>query len=132
MGSEVKIGLCVTSHDENRSSSAVFSNISAMGNVSGRWAVETFGEGHPDNDAAPMYLVVADSNGREKRVSHPNPQVSIGTSWTPWQIPLSAMAALDLGRIEQITIGIGKPGGATSGAQGTVYVDLLQVGTPLP
>ena len=101
-------------------------------------SLQVHGKAAPDNDAAPMYVVVTDALGQETLVMHPNPEVTLLTTWEPWHISLSDLDSLDLGGIQSITIGVGDPDGvvgsrgAASGVTGTVYVDLLRVGSPSP
>lgn len=52
--------------------------------------------------------------------------------WEPWRIPLSRFGSLDLGSIKSMTIGVVEPGGTAGGATGTVFIDLIQIGTPGP
>ena len=92
------------------------------------------GVDQPDNDGQPMYVVITDRSGRSATVSYKDgdPTATLNTVFEPWLIPLADLAPVSLGSIESVTVGIGTPGGAPSGARGTVYVDLLRVGTPLP
>ena len=92
------------------------------------------GVDQPDNDGQPIYVVITDRSGRSATVSYKerDPTATLNTVFEPWLIPLADLAPVSLGSIESVTVGIGTPGGAPSGARGTVYVDLLRVGTPLP
>ena len=99
---------------------AVFSNVSTTGNVSGSWTAEAIGGVHPSNDAAPMYVVVTDSSGRETTIPHTDPAVTIRSAWEPWLIPLADLSPVSLGAITSVTIGVGHPGALPNGARGTV------------
>ena len=92
------------------------------------------GVDQPDNDGQPIYVIITDRSGRSATVSYKerDPTATLNTVFEPWLIPLADLAPVSLGSIESVTVGIGTPGGAPSGARGIVYVDLLRVGTPLP
>lgn len=126
----VYIGLAVTSHDTANSTVATFSNVATTGGVSGAWTPEAIGGEHPANVPAPMYVTLADTDGRMKTFPHPNPNQTADANWTPWHIPLSELGSVDPGSIASVAIGVGQPGGNPGGETGTVFVDLLRVGTP--
>ena len=132
MGVNVLIGLALTSHSAGNTVVGEFSDVSTTGNVSGGWTVEAIGGEHPDNDAAQLYVVVTDAAGRAETAVHPNLGATQIPAWEPWSIPLAGLSTLNLGSIKSITIGFGEPGGTPSGATGTMYIDLLRVGTPRP
>ena len=94
------------------------------------WTAEAIGGNHPSNDPAPMYVKVTDSSGSEQVISHADASVSTETQWDGWAISLADLAGIDLGSIASVTVGVGQPGGAPNAAKGTVFIDLLQVGTP--
>ncbi len=127
MGTDTKIGLCVTSHDNNVSTEAVFSNISTTGNVTGTWEVVEWGggdSGHPSNEAAPIYLRLADTTGKEQVIDHPNPEATLMETWDEWSIPLDDLT-INATKLESITIGVGG-----SGASGKLYVDFIRTHSP--
>jgi len=120
----VKIGLCVTSHDNTVSTVAVFSDITTTGSVTGNWDMVSWGggdSGHPDNDAAPLYLRLADTGGKETTLEHPNPHATALQAWDEWTIPLSDLGPVNPAMLDSITIGVG-----TAGAQGKIYVDAIR------
>jgi hypothetical protein len=84
----------------------------------------------PANDGQPIYAVITDSSGQSATVSYKGGDATATVSYKfePWVIPLADLAPVDLSSIKSIGIGVGTPGGAPSGAKGTVYVDLLAVG----
>jgi hypothetical protein len=130
MISNVKIGLCVTSHDNNVSTVAVFSDIVTTGNVSGNWEVVEWGggsSGHPNNDAAPVYLRLADTSGKEAVIAHPDPQATVLQNWDEWTIPLSSLGAINTSQVDSITIGVD-----TAGVQGKIFVDSIRTERPYP
>jgi len=123
MISTVKIGLCVTSHDNNLSTVAIFSNISTTGNVTGTWEVIEWGggvNGHPDNDPAPVYVRLADTAGKEQVIDHPDPQATVLTAWDEWTLPLSELT-INTAQLDSITVGVG-----ASGVEGVLYLDAVR------
>jgi hypothetical protein len=126
MISSVHIGLAVTSHDNNVTTTAVFSNVSTTG-ATGPWQEDSFGPTHPDNDPAPMYLRLADTAGNEKVFDHPDPAVTNLTTWDEWTIPLADLAPVNVTKLDSITVGVGG-----AGKTGTVYVDAIRTHKPYP
>jgi hypothetical protein len=125
---DVYIGLAVTSHVTGTSTVAVFSDVSTTGNVTGAWTSEAIGaDTHPDNEAAPMYLHLADTAGQAVRIDHPDPAATLLTDWTAWTIPLSELGAVNSTRIDSITIGVDG-----AGVQGKVFVDAIRTARPYP
>jgi len=84
----------------------------------------------PANDGQPIYAVITDSSGQSATVSYKGGDATATVSYKfePWVIPLADLAPVDLSSIKSISIGVGTPGGAPSGAKGTIYVDLIAVG----
>jgi hypothetical protein len=52
-------------------------------------------------------MTIEDSNGATATTVNPNPSVVNAPAWTEWRIPLSRFTGVDLGRIRNVTIGIG-------------------------
>jgi hypothetical protein len=127
---DVYIGLAVTSHNAAASTIAVFSDVHTTGTVTGAWATEAIGTEHPSNDAQALYLVVADTAGKEA-VFTTEAGASIATDWTAWEVPLTELAGLNLSKIDSVTVGVGDPAGnQPAGAQGTVFFDNIRVVRP--
>jgi hypothetical protein len=125
---DVFIGLAITSHQTGVAASAVFSNVSTTGNVTGSWTAEAIGaDTHPDNDAAPIYVRIADTAGKEKTFDHPDPAATIMTGWDEWTLPLGDLSPLNVTRIDSITLGVGG-----SGVQGKIYLDAVRTNRPYP
>jgi hypothetical protein len=102
--------------------SAVFSNVSTTGNVTGSWTAEAIGaDTHPDNDAAPMYVRIADTAGKEKTFDHPDPAATLMTAWDEWTIPLADLSPVNPARLDSITLGV-----RDSGVAGKVYIDAIR------
>ena len=83
------------------------------------------------NDAAPIYMVVADSSGKEALVIHPDAAATLTTAWTAWETPMADLGGIDLSSVRSVTFGVGVPSGSqASGATGTLFIDNLRIGTP--
>jgi len=125
---EVYIGLAVTSHQTGVPATAILSNVSTTGNVTGSWITEAIGaDTHPDNDAAPMYVRLADTSGKEKTFDHPDPMATVLTAWDEWVIPLSDMSPVNPAKLDSITVGVG-----SSGVIGKVFIDAVRTAKPYP
>jgi hypothetical protein len=55
-------------------------------------------------------------------------------SWQQWKIPLSEFtsAGVKMNAVKAVTIGVGNRTSPTAGGSGTIYVDDLAFGVPLP
>ncbi len=125
---DVYIGLAVTSHVTGTPTIAELSDVTTTGSVTGPWIAEAIGaDTHPDNQAAPMYLIVADTTGKAKRIDHPNPAATVMTHWDEWTIPLDDLSPVNVSEIDSITVGVG-----SSGVQGRVFVDAIRTAKPYP
>jgi regulation of enolase protein 1 (concanavalin A-like superfamily) len=131
MTPSVQIGLAVTSHDTG-TATGVFSNISTTGNVSGSWQVQAIGVAQPANAAAPLYVVVQDSAGKSKVVTHPNPAATTLATWQAWRIPLSEVTAggVKLTAVKKMYIGVGDRSSPKAGGAGKLFIDDIGVGHP--
>jgi hypothetical protein len=118
---DVYIGLAVTSHQTGAPAVAVFSEVTTTGSVTGPWTSEAIGaDSHPDNGAAPLYVILADTAGREVKIDHPDPAATVLTDWDEWVLPLSDLT-IDTTRLGSITVGVGG-----SGVEGIVYIDAVR------
>jgi hypothetical protein len=77
--------------------------------------------GDPNNGAAPMYVVLADTAGKELRIDHPDPAATALTDWDAWTIPLSELSPVNITKIDSITVGVGG-----AGVQGRIFVDAIR------
>ncbi|MFC1635272.1 LamG-like jellyroll fold domain-containing protein [Planctomycetota bacterium] len=130
MGSNVYIGLALTSHDAVLKCEAVFSNVTTTGNVSGQWANQDIGI--VSNAAEPLYVAVSNASGAPAIVGHDDPAAAQIDTWTEWVIPLQAIAdqGINLTNVDKIAIGLGSKGGAAAGGTGTVYIDDIRLYHP--
>jgi len=132
MGANVYIGLAVTSHSAGVLASAEFSGVATTGNVNGGWLVETIGAAQPaGNGAGQLYVTLEDASGKTATVSHPAGAGAVFLAgWNEWTIPYSALAGVNLSRIEAMTIGVGNRTSPAAGGSGIVYIDDIGFGRP--
>ena len=133
MGTNVYIGLALTSHDAALTCQAVFSNIMTTGNVTGQWAHQDIGI--LSNDPEPLYVAVSNGTGNPAIVVHDDPAAANIDIWTEWVIPLSAFAdqGINLTNVDRIAIGLGTRGNMTiPGGSGKMYIDDIRLTQPAP
>ncbi len=133
MTGSVYIGLCVTSHNTAATTTAEFSGAATTGAVTGAWQVAEIGDDpEPANSPAPIYVVVQDSAGKNKVVSHPNSLATTTASWQEWRIPLSefASAGVKLTAVKKLVIGVGDRANPQAGGAGKLYIDDIGFGHP--
>jgi hypothetical protein len=131
MGSNVYIGLALTSHDAAQTCQAVFTNVTTTGNVSGQWADQDIGI--ESNDPEPLYVVVSNTTGTPVVVVHDDPAAAQIDTWTEWVIPLSAFAdqGINLSDVDKIAIGLGNKDNMTiPGGSGKIYIDDIRLYLP--
>jgi len=131
MGTNVYIGLAVTSHDAALTCQAVFTNVTTTGNVTGQWTNQDIGI--ESNDAEPLYVAVANSAGAPAVVVHDDPAAANIDTWTEWVVPLSAFAdqGITLTNVDSIAIGLGTQGNMTvPGGSGKMYIDDIRLYQP--
>jgi hypothetical protein len=126
----VYLGLAVTSHNATATTTAVFSNISTTGNVTGSWQVQAIGVAQPANDAAPLYVAVEDSAGKSKVITHPDPAATTLATWQQWRIPLSDLSGVKLTAVKKLIIGVGDRSNPKADGAGKLFIDDIGVGHP--
>jgi hypothetical protein len=133
MGSNVHIGLALTSHDAALTCQAVFTNVTTTGNVTGQWANQDIGI--LSNDAELLYVAVSNSTGTPAVVIHDDPAASQVSTWTEWVIPLQTFTdqGIVLTDIDKIAIGLGTKDNMTiPGGKGKMYFDDIRLYRPRP
>ncbi len=133
MGTDVYIGLAVTSHNTNAATTAQFSNISTTGSVTRQWADEGIGVEQPTgNTPERLYIALEDANGNVEAVVNEDANVAVTPVWQEWQIPLEAFrsAGVNVRRVETMYIGLGDRDNPTPGGQGLIYIDDIAFGHP--
>jgi len=128
MGSNVYIGLALTSHDAALTCQAVFSNVTTTGNITGQWTSQDIGI--TSNAPEPLYVALSNAAGQPAVVFNNDPAAATTDIWTPWLIPLQAFAdqGIDLTNVDRIAIGLGTQGNtATPGGSGKMYFDDIRL-----
>jgi hypothetical protein len=131
MGTNVYIGLAVTSHDPALTCKAVFSNVTTTGTVTGQWTDQDIGI--LSNDAEPLYVAVSNSAGNPAVVVNDDPAAATLSTWTQWIIPLQAFAdqGINLANVDKIAIGLGTKGNmTTAGGSGKMFIDDIRLNQP--
>ena len=126
----VYIGLAVTSHNATATTTAAFSNVSTTGTVTGSWQVRAIGVAQPANDAAPLYVIVQDSAGKNKAITHPDPAATTLATWQQWRIPLSDLSGVKLTAVKKLIIGVGDRASPKPDGAGKLFIDDIGVGHP--
>ena len=131
MGTNVYIGLVVTSHTNDVLAAATFSNISTTGNVTGAWTVANIGVDQADggNTLDSLYVSLTDSASHSKKIFAPSTALGTGV-WVEWEIPLSDFTGVTASQITKIAVGAGDPSSPLRG-QGEFYMDNISFGHPI-
>jgi hypothetical protein len=131
MGSNVYIGLAVTSHTNNAVCQIKISNVTITGTVGQQWSNQDVGI--ISNAAEPLYVAVSNSAGSPAVVVHDDPAAANISTWTEWVIPLSVFAdqGINLTNVDRIAIGLGTRGNMTiPGGSGKMYIDDIRLNQP--
>jgi hypothetical protein len=128
MGSNVYIGLALTSHNTTSACDAKFSNVTITSTAGGQWANQDIGI--VSNDAEPLYVALSNSTGNSAVVVHNDPAATQIDTWTEWVIPLQTFVdqGLTLTNVDRIAIGLGTKGNTTvSGGSGKMLFDDIRL-----
>ena len=126
MPTNVYIGLCVTSHDATRTTTAELSGVATTGTVTGSWQQVWIGD-DPDrtNAATSLYVAVEDSTSKVAVVS--DPALVNAAAWTQWKIPLKNLTGVNLAKVKKLYLGVGDRKTPVADGTGRVYIDDIQV-----
>jgi hypothetical protein len=131
MAASVYVGLAVTGHSAADASTAVFSNITTAGGVTGSWNVATVGlESQPANSRDDLYVVVEDAAGKSATVTNPDPGAVNATAWTEWKIPLTQFAGVNVSKVTRLRLGVGDRANSAQDGSGRLYIDDIRVTKP--
>jgi hypothetical protein len=131
MNTPMYIGLGVTSHDAALTCEAKFSNVSFPGtNVDMQWTDQDVGM--LSNEPEPMYVTVGDGSGTASTVYYDDPNASLITDWTEWNIPLTDFSdrGVVLTDIGKLAIGFGSADNPQPGGSGLVFLDDIRLYLP--
>ena len=122
------IGFAVTSHNPGVACEAKFSNVTSNG--VGPWTDRDIGL--TSNQAAPMYVKIASNNGTAGTVYNDDPNATLISTWTEWNIDLKDFAnqGVNLTDVNSITIGIGDASSSLPGGSGKMYIDDIRLYKP--
>ncbi len=138
MNATVYIGLALTSHTGGLQATAVFSNVSTTGNVSGATFTNT-DIGIQSNAPEPMFVSIKDAQGRIATVYNPDAAAANVTAWTQWGqygqgIALTEFTTqtpgLDLANLDAISLGFGTKGNTQPAGAGLVFFDDIRLYKP--
>jgi hypothetical protein len=124
----VYVGLALSSNNPDQTCTAVFSDISITGTITGEWVSEDIGIA--GNDSEPMYVAIANTTGSPAQVYHDDPDAATIDVWTKWVIPLQAFAdqGVNLTNVDSIAIGFGDKNNLKAGGSGIAFFDDIGVG----
>jgi regulation of enolase protein 1 (concanavalin A-like superfamily) len=127
---DVYVGLCVTSRNANAICTAEFSDVSitGTGTVTGDWKSQDVGI--KNNAPEQLYVAVTDSADKIAFVRHQDPTSTTISTWTQWDIPLSAFTSVNLQSINKLTIGVGDRASTQPGGAGDLYIDDIELKLP--
>jgi len=129
------VGLAITSHTPGLQATAVFSNVTITGDVTGA----TFSSqdiGIQSNATEPMFVSIKDAQGRTATVYNPDPNAANVTNWTEWGqygqgIALSEFTAktpgLNLADVDSISLGFGTKGNTQPAGGGLMFFDDIRL-----
>ncbi|MFC1637309.1 LamG-like jellyroll fold domain-containing protein, partial [Planctomycetota bacterium] len=128
MNTPMYIGLGVTSHDAALTCEAKFSNVSFPGtSVDAQWTDQDVGM--LSNEPEPMYVTVVDGNGSAATVYYDDPNASLISDWTEWNIPLTDFSdkGVVLTDVGKLAIGFGGVDNPQPSGSGLVYFDDIRL-----
>jgi hypothetical protein len=132
MDTIVYIGLALSSNNPEDTCTAVFSEVSTTGTVTGQWQSEDIGI--LKNDPEPMYVAIANSTGSPATVYHDDADAATIDVWTQWIIPLQEFAdqGINLTDVDSISVGLGNKDDMLPGGSGKLFIDDIGVGRSAP
>jgi len=127
----VYIGLAVTSHNVELTCEGKFSNVSFPDtDVDEQWTDQDVGM--LSNEPEPMYVTVGDSSGTAATVYYDDPNASLISDWTQWNIPLTDFSdqGVVLTDVGKLAIGFGSSVDPQPGGSGLAYFDDIRLYLP--
>ncbi|MHC4206113.1 MAG: hypothetical protein ACYSTT_15795 [Planctomycetota bacterium] len=132
MSNIVYIGLALSSNNPEDTCTAVFSEVSTTGTITGQWQSQDIGV--LKNDPEPVYVAIANSTGLPATVYHDDADAATTDVWAQWIIPLQEFAdqGINLMDVDSISIGLGNRDNLEPGGSGTLFIDDIGVGKSTP
>jgi len=125
MNTPMYIGLALTAHNANATCEAVFSNVQITGTVSPQWMNQDIGI--LSNDPEPMYVALANSDGKVAVVYNDDPNATQVNAWTEWSINLDRFAGVNLTDLDKLSIGLGDRDNLQPGSSGKMCFDDIRL-----
>ena len=127
MGSNIYIGLAVTSHDTALTCEAKISGVTTTGTVTGQWQSQDIGIS--SNSGESMYVAVGNRSGAPAVIYNDDPAATQIDAWTEWVISTQALAdqGVNLADVDNISVGIGDRSNPQVGGSGTIYIDDIRL-----
>jgi hypothetical protein len=127
MGSNIYIGLALTSHDAALTCEAKFSGVQTTGTVTGQWQSQDIGI--LSNSAESMYVAVGNSTGAPAIVYHDDPTATQVDTWAEWVVDLVQLAdqGVNLADVDNISIGLGDRNNPQVGGSGKMFFDEIRL-----
>jgi len=127
MGSNVYIGLALTSHDAALTCEAKFSGVQTTGTVTGQWQSQDIGIS--SNSVESIYVAIGNVAGTPAFVYHDDSAATQIDTWTEWVIDLSELTdqGVNLADVDKISIGIGDRNNPQPGGSGKIYIDDIRL-----
>jgi hypothetical protein len=127
----VHVGLAMTSSNINATCVAEFSNVSFPDtSAPGQWTNRDIGI--ISNEPEPMYVALSNSNGTTGEVYHDDPNATLISTWTRWNIDLKDFSdqGVDLSDVDKVIIGFGNRDAPQPGGEGMMYFDDIRLYPP--
>jgi len=121
----------VTSHNVELTCEGKFSNVSFPDtDVDEQWTDQDVGM--LSNEPEPMYVTVGDSSGTAATVYYDDPNASLISDWTQWNIPLTDFSdqGVVLTDVGKLAIGFGSSVDPQPGGSGLAYFDDIRLYLP--
>ena len=131
MTSNVYVGLALSSHNNNATCEAQYSNVRITGTAGTQWTSQDIGI--ESNSPEPLYVAVSNAAGTPAVVVNDDANAATTDIWTEWVIPLQAFAdqGINLTNVDKIAIGLGTKGNMTTpGGAGKMYFDDIRLYRP--
>ena len=125
LGTDVYIGLALTSHQRYIPARATFTEVSTTGNVTGDFT--NIDIGIRSNEPEQMFVSIANAGGDPVVETNPDGDAALVNEWTEWSIPLTDFEGIDLSDVDQISLGFGSEGNNQAGGSGLVYFDDIRL-----
>jgi hypothetical protein len=131
MTSNVYVGLALSSHNNNATCEAQYSDVRITGTAGAQWTSQDIGI--ESNSPEPLYVAVSNAAGTPAVVVNDDANAATTDIWTEWVIPLQAFAdqGINLTNVDRIAIGLGTKGNMTTpGGSGKMYFDDIRLYRP--